>query len=97
MSELDVGAADDLDGLDDAVGVFLKAFLQGRIDGQHGRRAIGVPGVHTHGIHVFDKADRDHLVLGIAHDFQFQLLPAENRFLYQNLMHQTGRKARGWR
>ncbi len=90
MRELDVGAADHLDGLDDPVGVLLELPLQFRRDGQHGRGAVGVAGVHAHGVHVLDEADRDHLVLGVADDFQFQLLPAQHRLFDQDLPDQAG-------
>ncbi len=39
----------------------------------------------AHGVHVFDEADGDHLVLGVADDFQLQFFPAEDGFLDQNL------------
>ena len=80
VGELDVRAANNSDGLDDPVGVVLELRLELRINRQHGRDAIGVAGMHAHGVHVFDEADGDQLVLGVAHDFQFQLLPAEHGF-----------------
>jgi hypothetical protein len=49
--------------------------------------------VHAHGVHVFDEADGDHLVFGVANDLQFQLLPAEHRFLDEDLADHAGRKA----
>ncbi len=45
------------------------------------------------GVDVLNKADRDHLVLGIAHHFQFELFPAQHRFLDQDLPDQAGRDA----
>ena len=41
--------------------------------------------MHAHGVHVLDEADGDLLVLGVAHDLQLQLLPAEHRLLHQDL------------
>ena len=49
VGELDVRAADDLDGVDDVVGVLLELLLQLRVDGQHGGGAVGVAGVDAHG------------------------------------------------
>ena len=41
--------------------------------------------MHTKGIDIFNKAYGNHIAFGITHNLQFQLFPAENRFLYQNL------------
>ena len=90
VSELDVGAADHLDRFHDAVGILLKLGLQLRRDREHGRRAVGVAGVHAHGVHVLDEADGDHLVLGVADHLQLEFLPAEHRLFHQDLSHQAG-------
>ena len=95
MGELDVGAADDLDRLDDRVGILLQLLLQGRGDRQHRRGAVAVAGVDAHRIDVLDEADGDHLVVGIAHDLQLQLFPAQHRFLHQHLVDQAGGQAAG--
>ncbi|OQC03334.1 MAG: hypothetical protein BWX80_02848 [Candidatus Hydrogenedentes bacterium ADurb.Bin101] len=98
MGELDVGATDDLDGFHNGVGITFKPFLQFFRHRQHGRRAVGIARVHAHGIHVLDKADRDNLILCVAHDFEFQLFPAQHGFLDEHLSHQTGGEpARGHR
>ena len=93
MRELDIRAADDLDRLDDVVGVLLQPLLELRVDRQHRRGAEGIAGVHAHRIDVLDEADGDHLVLGVAHDLELQLLPAEHGFLDQDLADQAGRDA----
>src|SRR5210317_2376272 len=49
--------------------------------------------MYSHGINIFDKADGNHLVLGIAHHFKLQLLPSKNRLLHQHLAHETSRQA----
>ena len=49
--------------------------------------------MHPHGVHVFDEADGDLLVLGVAHHLQLQLFPAQNRFFHQHLAHQAGGQA----
>ena len=37
------------------------------------------------GIDVLDKADRDHVALGVADDLELQFFPAEDRFLDEHL------------
>ncbi len=49
--------------------------------------------MHAHGVHVLDEADGDHLVLGVADDFQLQLLPAEHGFLDEDLADHAGGEA----
>ncbi len=85
MSELDIGAADHADRFDDPIGVFLQSGLQFRVDCQHRRHAEGIACVNAHGIDVFDEADGDHLVLGVADHLQFQLFPSEDRFFDEDL------------
>ena len=46
--------------------------------------------MHAHGVDVLDEADGDHLVLGVADDLELQLLPAQHRFLDQDLADQAG-------
>ena len=89
MGELDVGAADDLDSLDDGIGVLLQLLLQRGRDGQHGSGAEAVARVDSHGVDVLDETHGDHLVLGVADHFELQLLPAQHRFLHQHLAHQA--------
>ena len=48
--------------------------------------------MHPHRVHVLDEADGDHLVLGVAHHFQLQFLPAQHRFLDQDLAHHARRQ-----
>ena len=70
MGKLNVGAPNDLDGIYNSVGMFLKAFLQFRINGQHGRCAVGITGMHAHGIDVLDETDGDLLAFGVPHYFE---------------------------
>ena len=95
MGELDVGAADDLNGFHDGVGVLLKALLKFGRYGEHGRRAETVAGVNAHGIDVLDEAHRDHLVFGVADHLQFEFLPAQHRFFHQHLVYHARRQAAG--
>ncbi|OQC02603.1 MAG: hypothetical protein BWX80_03078 [Candidatus Hydrogenedentes bacterium ADurb.Bin101] len=54
--------------------------------------------MHAHGVHILNEADRDNLILCVAHDFEFQLFPAQHGFLDEHLSHQTGGEpARGHR
>ncbi len=49
--------------------------------------------MHAHGINVLDKTDGNHLVLGIAHHFELQFFPAQDRFLDQYLTDEACRNA----
>ncbi len=49
--------------------------------------------MRAHRVDVFDKADRDHVALGIADDLKFQLLPAKDGFLNEYLADQTCRQS----
>ncbi len=89
VGELDVRAAYHLDGVHDVVGIFLQSLLQGFGDRHHRRGAVGVAGVHAHGVDVLDEADGDLLALGVADDLKLQLFPAGQAFLDQYLMHQA--------
>ena len=93
MGELDVGAADDLDRIHDPVGVVLKTLLQLFGNGQHRRGAEGVAGVGAHRVDVLDEADGDHIAVRVTDNLQLQFLPAQDRFLYQNLSHEAGLQA----
>ena len=95
MGELHVGAADDLNALDDLVRSLLKPLLTFFGNGEHGRGAEGIAGMHAEGIDVFNEADGDHVVVRITHHLKLQLLPAEDGFLHQDLPHQTGLKPSG--
>ena len=89
VCELDVRAADHFDGVHDVVGIFLQSLLQGFGNGHHRRGAIGVAGVHAHGVDVLDEADRDLLALRVADDLKLQFFPAGQTFLDQDLMDQA--------
>jgi len=90
VRELDVGAPDHANRLDDPVGQLLQPGLQPGINRQHRRHAIGIPRMHAHRIHVLDEAGRDHLIFGVAHHLQLQLLPAHHGFLHQDLPDDAG-------
>ena len=49
--------------------------------------------MYSHCINIFDKANGNHLVLGIAHHFKLQFFPSKNRLLHQHLAHETSRQA----
>ena len=63
VGELDVGAPDYLDGLDDGIGVALELLLQLSINSEHWGRAVAVAGVHPHRVHVLDETHK----IGRAH------------------------------
>ena len=44
----------------------------------------------AHGIEVFNGADDDDVVLGVAHHLEFEFLPPDHRPLDENLPHGTG-------
>ena len=46
--------------------------------------------MHPQGVDVLNKAYSDHVVVRIPYDLQFQLLPAQDRFLHQDLPYQAG-------
>ena len=63
--------------------------------GQRLRRRDGdrIAGVHTHRIDVLDRADDDAVVLLVADNFHLELLPAEQRFLDQQLVRRRSGEA----
>ena len=95
MGKLYIGAADHLNGFHDTVCLFLKSLLQFFRNREHGRRTEGITRVHPQWINILDKADRNHIAVRIPHYFQFQLFPAQNGFLYQDLPYQTGLQTSG--
>ena len=95
MGKLDVGSANYLYGLDNGIGILLKALLELGCDGQHGCRTVTVTGVNSHGIHVFDEAYGNDLVFCVPYHLQFQLFPTQHRFLNEHLVDKADRKAAG--
>ena len=90
--ELDVAAAgvhaDRADDADREVAQVLVLAVGERHRRRHGDR---VAGVHAHRVEVLDRADDHHVVLGVAHDLELVLLPADDRLLEEHL----GGRARG--
>ena len=43
----------------------------------------------AHRVHVFDEADRNFMIFGVAHDLQFQLFPAAHGLFNQHLANET--------
>ena len=66
-------------------------FLVGQ--GQRRRDGDAVAGMHAHGIDVLDGADDDAVVGAVAHDLHLEFLPAEHRFLDQDLADGRGAQA----
>ena len=46
--------------------------------------------MHTHRVEILDRADHHDIVGTVPHDFEFELLPAQDRFLDQHLTDGTG-------
>ncbi len=87
-TELDVGStgldpdlADHGDGCVAHHLVFAVGERLGRRDGD------GVAGMHAHGVKIFDGADDDDVVFGVAHHLKLVLFPAEHGFFDQTLMY----------
>ena len=53
--------------------------------GEGGGYHHAVPGMDPHGVHVFHRADGDHVAGRIPHGFEFDLLPPGDRALHQDL------------
>ena len=89
--ELDVGAARVHADLahDHERGVAHALVLLVR-EGLRGRDGDAVAGVDPHRVEVLDGADDDDVVLRIAHDLEFELLPADDRALDQDLPDRAG-------
>jgi len=90
MRKLNVGAPDNFNGFHDCIRMLLQAFLKVFGDGKH-RRTKGIAGVDTHGIHVFNDSNSDHLILRIPDHFQFQFFPAQYGFFDEYLVDNAGR------
>ena len=92
MGELNVCAADNFNCFDNVIRVFLKTLLQLGVNGHHRRSAKRIAGMNTHGIDIFDKANSNHLIFSVSHDFQFKLFPSQDRFFNQNLIYKAFRQ-----
>ena len=86
VSELHVGTANHADGFYNLEGIALEAFFEGLVDGEERGCAEGVTGMHAHRVDVFDEADGDHLVLGVADHFDFEFFPTEDGFFDEALV-----------
>ncbi len=45
--------------------------------------------MHSHGVEVLDRAHHDGVVGSVAHDFEFEFLPTQNRLFEQDLGNRT--------
>src|SRR4051794_5044681 len=50
----------------------------------------------AHWVHVLDRADDDHVVVEVAHDFEFELFPAGYAAFYENAADGAGVEAIGY-
>ena len=85
--KLDVGSAGlHADGTDDAERIVahpLVLLVRQRLRRRHGNR---IPRVYSHRVEVFDRTDDHDVVFDVAHHFQLEFLPADDRFLEEHLM-----------
>ena len=51
--------------------------------------------MHTQRVDILNKTYRNHVVIFIADNFQFQFFPSKNGLFYKNLAHKTGLKTSG--
>ena len=92
--ELDVAAAGvDADLADDRDRLVAQAlvFAVGERLGRGHRDRV--TGMHAHRIEVLDRAHDHHVVGGVAHHLQLELLPTEQGLLDQDLIHRAGIQA----
>src|SRR5690606_26929092 len=85
QGELDIAAAADVQGADDAQGGGAQALVVPIRQRLGGGDHDAVPGVDPHRIHVFHVADHDAVVGGIPHHFVFDLLVAGDAFFDEAL------------
>ena len=71
--------------------VFLVGQRQGRSDGDR------IAGMHAHRVDVFDRADDDGVVGGVAHHLHLVFLPAQQAFVDEDLAHRARRPCRSGR
>ena len=51
--------------------------------------------MHAQRVYILNKAYGNNIIIRIPHNFQFQLLPAQDGLFYQHLPHQAGLQAPG--
>ena len=95
VGKLNIGSTNHLNSLNNVIGISLQTFLKFRADRQHGGRTETVAGMDSHGVDIFDKANRYHLVFSISNHFQFEFLPTQDRFFNQDLIDKTRRQTAG--
>jgi len=94
--ELHVGAAGfDADFAHDADGGVAHGLVFAVREGLRGGDGDGIAGVDAHRVHVLDGADDDDVVGEVAHDLEFEFLPAEDRFFDEALVDGREVKAAG--
>src|SRR5208282_5329071 len=80
--KLDIGAACfDADLTDDARGGVAHALVFAVGEGLRRGHGDGITGVDAHGVEILDGADDHEVVAEVAHDFELEVLPAEDGFV----------------
>ena len=85
QGELHVAFAHDSEMLDGADRNRAQELVFLVVQGLGGRHHDGFPGMDPHRIHVFHVADRDAVVVPVAHHLVFDLFPAAEGLLHQHL------------
>ena len=95
MGELYIRSSDNLNGLNNLIGLLLQPLLTLFGDRQHRGGTKRIPGMNPQRVDILNKAYGNNIILRITHHFQFQFFPAENGFFHQDLAYQTGLKPPG--
>ena len=95
MSKLYVCTTNNLNRFNNLISLFLKTFLAFFRDCQHWCCTERIAGMHTQRVDILNKTYRNHVVIFIADNFQFQFFPSKNGLFYKNLAHKTGLKTSG--
>ena len=91
LAELDVAAAGEVAHGAHGVDGLVAHVLVGRVAQGHGRgHGHRIPGVDAHGVEVLHRADDDDVVGRVAQQFQFELLPAQDGLVDEDLVGGAG-------
>ena len=93
MGKLHVCTADHLHFFHNFIRLSLQLLLHILGNRQHRSGTEGVSCVNAQRVDIFDKAYGNHIVFGVADNFQLELFPAENGLLHQHLTHKACLKA----
>ena len=89
MCELYIGSADNLNLVNNLVGLLLQSLLAVFGYCEHRGAAEGIACMHTERINVLNKAYCNHVAFAVAYYLKLKLLPAENGLFHKNLADYT--------